>query len=207
MSRQYPLTWPANEPRTPADKRRDTSPFSIPPDKALRDLYAELRRFHAVDVILSTNVPVRADGYIYQDAARRRIEDPGAALFFSLGQRKVSICCDLYSAVNDNIRALGRIIEAMRTIERYGGQHLSDKSFTGFVALPPPKDCWKTLGIQKSVAEALNPRMRREFVLDAFREKAREGHADVGAAGVNMSELKDARDEALKQLGVTNVQN
>lgn len=199
MSRAYPLTWPQNEPRTPPDKKRSASPFTMAPDRALRELYAELRRFRAVDVVLSTNIPVRQDGMIYQDAARRKIDDPAAALYFKIGERSISICCDLYFDVNDNIRALGKIVEAMRTIERYGGQHLSDKSFTGFAALPPPRDVWSILGINKQTAESLSQKLRREYVQEAFRERAKDGHGK----GEDMSALAAARDEALKQLGVS----
>jgi hypothetical protein len=199
MNRQYPLVWPKDEPRTPQSKKRSTSPFSVHPERALRLLYAELKRFRATNVILSTDVPVRADGMLYQDAARRRIDDPAAALYFRLGDRDISICCDLYLDVNDNIRALGKIVEAMRTIERYGGQHLSQKSFTGFAALPPPKNIWSILGINKGAAEPLSPRLRREYVMEAFRDRARDGHSK----GYDMAELVEARDQALRELGVT----
>lgn len=168
------------------------------PDRALRQLYAELTRFKARDVILSTNVPVRADGMLYQDAARRRMDDAAAALYFKIGARDISICCDLYTDVNDNIRALGKIVEAMRTIERYGGQHLSQKSFTGFAALPPPKDCWSILKLNKSLGDALSLKMRREWVMEAFRDRSKEIHGTGG----DMAELVAMRDEAFKQLGV-----
>lgn len=196
--RQYPLVWPTDEPRTPNYKKRSSSPFHISSERSLRLLYEELRRFKAVNIVLSTNVPVRADGMIYQDAARRRIDDPAAALYFQLGERDISICCDLYHDVNDNIRALGKIVEAMRTIERYGGQHLSQKSFTGFTALPAPKNVWSILGINKGAAEPLSPRLRREYVMEAFRDRARAGHGK----GYDMAELVEARDQALKELGV-----
>lgn len=144
----------------------------------------ELKRFKATGAVLTYNA--------------RGVTDTAVALYFTLPTGNISICCDLYRDTNDNIRAIGKIIEAMRTIERYGGQHLSQKSFTGFVALPPPKDCWKTLGISKSVGEALSMKMRKEFVSDAFRDRAREGHG----IGNDMAALVEARDEALKQLGV-----
>lgn len=188
LDRQYKLNWPKDEPRTPVGDRRSRSPFSMEFQKALREMDDELVRFKAIDVVLSHNDNRR--GSTMRDAA--------AALYFKLGGRDISICCDLYFDVQDNIRAIGQIVKAMRTIERYGGQHLSQKSFTGFVALPPPKDCWKTLGISKSVGEALSMKMRREFISDAFRDRVKEGHG----AGADMALLVEARDEALKQLGV-----
>lgn len=188
IDRQYKLNWPADEPRTPVGDRRARSPFSMDFTRALRLIDQELERFRAIDVVLSHNDNRRGNN----------LKDPAAALYFKLGGRDISICCDLYFDVHDNIRAIGKIVEAMRTIERYGGQHLSQKSFTGFVALPPPPDIWKVLGVSKGVGEALNDKMRREYVMDAFRNKAKDGHS----AGADMQALVEARDEALKQLGV-----
>lgn len=188
IDRQYKLNWPKDEPRTPVGDKRGTSPFSMDFSRALRLIELELERFGAIDVVLTHNDNRRGN----------RLQDPAAALYFKLGGRDISICCDLYFDVQDNIRAIGKIVEAMRTIERYGGQHLSQKSFTGFVALPPPPDIWKTLGISKGVGEALSQKMRREFVMDAFRERTKEGHE----RGDDMAALVEARNEALKQLGV-----
>lgn len=187
MDRQYKLNWPTDEPRTPEAQRRTKSQFNMSFDRGLRLIEAELVRFRAMDVVLTHN-----------DNRRSKPRDAAASLFFKLGARDISICCDIYYDVQDNVRAIGKIVEAMRTIERFGGQHLSQKSFTGFVALPPPKDCWKILGISKSVGEALSAKMRKEFVSDAFRDRVKEGHG----TGADMAILVDARDEALKQLGV-----
>lgn len=188
MLREYKLTWPADEPRTPPSERRTSSPFTMPADRVIRVLAAELVRFRARDVVLSTN-----------DNRRHRPNDPGASLFFSVGMRNVSICVDVFADTADNVRAIGKIVESMRTMERYGGQKTADKAFTGFAALPPPPDIWKTLGISKGVGEALSPKMKRDFVMEAFRERAKVVHG----AGQDMAALVEARDQALEQLGVS----
>lgn len=184
-----PLVWPPNEPRTPFHDKRRQSPFDTTETRTMEQLEDELRRFSADNISLSFNNPFRG-----------KIEDPAVALYFDLpGGRSVAICCDIYYQRSDNMRALYMVIHAMRTIERYGGQHLSQKSFTGFAALPPPPDIWKMLGISKGVGEALSEKLRREFVMDAFRTKVKDGHA----TGKDMALLVEARDEALKQLGVS----
>jgi hypothetical protein len=188
MDRKSPLAWPENEPRTPPHRRETKSPFSVTPGRTLDQLDAELSRFRAKNVILSIDLPFRG-----------KVDDSAAALFFDLpGDRAISICCDLYLKQDDNVRALYMVIQAMRTIERYGGQNLSQKSFSGFAALPPPPDIWKMLGISKGVGEALNDKMRKEFVMDAFRNKAKEGHD----AGHDMQALVEAR-AALEKLRET----
>lgn len=188
MDRKSPLAWPANEPRTPAINRTGVSPFSVTPGRTLDQMAAELERFGAKNIILSIDLPFRG-----------KVNDTAAALFFDLpGDRKISICCDRYTKQEDNIRALYMVLTAMRTIERYGGQNLSQKSFSGFAALPPPPDVWHILGISKGVAEGLSSKLKREYVMEAFRERSREVHD----AGGDVHALVEARNEALKQLGV-----
>jgi hypothetical protein len=188
IERKSPLAWPETEPRTPAHQRQLKSLFNTSIGKTLDQLERELLRFRAKNIVLSIDLPFRG-----------KVNDAAAALFFDLpGSRAIAICCDLYHKQDDNIRALYKIVEGMRTIERYGGSNVSQKTFTGFAALPPPPDIWKVLGISKGVGEALNAKMRKEFVMDAFRNAAKDGHG----AGKDMAALVEARDEALKQLGV-----
>lgn len=188
IERKYPLAWPENDARTPALQRRGTSLFDTPIGKTLDQLETELQRFRATNIVLSIDLPFRG-----------KINDSAAALFFDLpGGRAIAICCDLYMKQDDNVRALYKIVEGMRTIERFGGSNVSQKTFTGFAALPPPPDCWKTLGISKGVGEGLSNKLRREFIMEAFRDRVKEGHA----AGKDMAALTEARDQALKELGV-----
>lgn len=190
IDRKYKLNWPEGEPRTPTGDRRKRSPFSMNFDKALRELDNELQLFHALDVVLTHNDNRRE---------LQKPKDAAAVLYFTLGGRDISIPCDLYFNVQDNIRAIGQVVKAMRRMEMYGGSRMSQKSFTGFVALPPPKDVWSILGLNQKLGQGLNQRMRREYVMDGFRTKAKEIHG----AGGDMAALVEARDLALKELGVT----
>lgn len=188
IERKSPLAWPENEPRTPGHQKRYKSLFNTSMGKTLDQLERELIRFRAKNIVLSIDLPFRG-----------KVNDSAAALFFDLpGDRAIAICCDLYTKQDDNVRALYKIVEGMRTIERFGGSNVSQKTFTGFAALPPPPDIWKVLGISKGVGEALNTKMRKEFVMDAFRNAAKDGHG----AGKDMAALVEARDQALAQLGV-----
>jgi len=187
IEHKIPLNWPDGEPRTPT--KRTASPFQVTRGRTERQLEDELKRFKATDIMLSYD----------RGRGGGAPKDSAVALYFDLpGGRKISICCDLYKNQDDNVRAIYMVIEAMRTIERYGGQHLSQKSFTGFTALPPPKDVWSILGINKQAALPLSPRLRREYVMEAFRERAKEGHGK----GNDMAALVEARDQALQELGV-----
>ncbi len=62
--------------------------------RARDDLVAELRRFGAKDVVLSTSVPLRLDGLPL--AAARQPDDPGVAVYFSLtGDMTTTLICIL----------------------------------------------------------------------------------------------------------------
>ena len=198
--RKYPLTWPEGWPRTPATEQRNSSPFQVSGDKAVRELYHELKKFGAADVIISSNVPIRADGMLYADAARRRMEDPGVALYFEIDGEPRSMACDLYLRVEDNVRALYKIIEGMAAIKRYGGRTMSSKSFAGFTALPAPSTCWQTLGL-KPMSSNTKTSESRNLIIAAHREKIREAAADTLNGNERMSTVNAARDEALAAIG------
>lgn len=80
MTIAYPLAWPDGWPRTKPGHRLDRSRFSTTFDKARRDLLLELERLGAGSVVISSWLPLRADGQPRADAARRRIDDPGIAV-------------------------------------------------------------------------------------------------------------------------------
>lgn len=87
----YPLDWPETEPRTAPEKRVD-SRFDVSLARARDELFDELRRLGATDVVLSTNQELRNDGRPY--ARQRRVEDPGAACFWSVDGTDFAMACD-----------------------------------------------------------------------------------------------------------------
>ncbi len=84
-------------------------------------------------------MPTRLDGGIRADA--RRPDDVGVAVYWTTnrGERKC-IAVDHYTTVADNLAAIAATLDAMRAIERHGGATILDRAFTGFAALPPPRD-------------------------------------------------------------------
>jgi len=165
MTEAYPLQWPPHVKRT-APHRRQRSRFDVSPDRARRELRREselLGRY----VVISTNVELRRDGEPY--ANRRAPSDPGVAVYFDRKGEQVCVACDKHPAVWENMRAIGKTLEAMRGIERWGTSELLDQAFSGFTALPPPdqmspivaqapSNWWTVLGVAPdcplAVAEA-----------------------------------------------------
>ena len=115
MYETYPLQWPAGYKRhSPAE--RIYSRFEQTMDKAQRFLRTEIARLAGTDLIVSSNIPVRRDGGLYADYMNRKLEDPGIAIYFKYNGKQISMCCDQYLRVWENIYALGKGIEAFLVV-------------------------------------------------------------------------------------------
>jgi hypothetical protein len=150
-------------------------------------------------LIVSSNLMLRQDGLPYAD--QRRPTDPGAAAYWSDPWSKAPRCMaiDRYTRVEQNIAALAATIEAMRSIERHGGAIVLERAFTGFTALPAPI----VAGMRRSWREVFGflpgTPVTAADVRERYRTRASTHHPDKGGSTALMSELNQARDEALKE--------
>jgi hypothetical protein len=190
----YPLYWPAGWPRT-TWAQRGKSRFGGNTYNQIKELQRELRLLGATNIIVSSNVPVRQDGLPYSDAAKRRYDDPGVAIYFNLKNRPLSMARDRYWTPWENMRSLVLTIESIRSIERHGGAVMMERAFAGFAAIAPPD--WK-----KSWREVfgVKPDWRGD-ITSLFREKAKHRHPDSGGNDDLMAELNVAYREAKEELG------
>ena len=188
MTQSYPLHWPEGWARTAPIKRKRISQFKTTFVRAREELWHELRLLGARHVVVSSWLPVRADGHPYADAARRRIEDPGVAVYFELNGRPMTMARDLYETVHDNLRSIGLAVEHLRGLERHGGGAMMERAFEGFAALPAPKDAWAILGAPRNASAA--------EIRQAYLRRARRDHPDRGGGANAMAELNWARDAA-----------
>lgn len=180
----FPLCWPLGWPRTKTPQR---SRFYATFEVARRGLFDEIKRLGGTNVVLSTNMQLRRDGFPY--AGHREPADSGAAVYFVRDGRSYVFACDRWGKLGDNIRAIEKTIEAIRGVERWGASEMMERAFSAFVALEAKRSCWSILGVP--------PGASREEVDRAFREKARAAHPDVGGSVDAMRELNDARQQAL----------
>lgn len=192
----YPLCWPDGYKRT---QYKIKSQFKQTMEKAQNFLRQEVSRLRATELIISTNIPVRNDGGLYADYMKRKIEDPGAAIYFKYKNKDVSLCCDRYETVWENIYALGKGIEALRGLERWGVSEFLDRVFTGFTALPPPvvtRYWWTVLGCSRTDDE--------EQIKFKYRLLVKQHHPDAGGNTQRFQEIQQAYSEAMTQLKENN---
>lgn len=207
MTIAFPLAWPEGWNRTPAWRRKNASRFVSTFAHARGELLNELRLLGAKSVVISSNIAVRGDGLPYAETARRNIEDPGVAVYFARGERRLVMARDAFTTVHDNLRSIGLAIAALRAMERHGGGDMMERAFTGFGALPPPKAPPRERDPAKEWRDILGPipphlsaATTLELVEQRFREKARAHHPDRGGSTSIMATLNVAIEEARREL-------
>lgn len=192
MTEAYPLRWPAGWPRHKGLQDSDTR-FKGPTfhwDRVYRGLQEEIRRIGGTKIVVSTNQPLRNDGYPY--AQQRNISDVGVAVYFMRNRKPMVMAQDRFSSIIGNMRSLTMAIEGLRQMERHGGATMMERAFDGFAALPPPADCWSILGMDDIPVQNRD----RHAITVSFKVKAREE-----MNGGDMDRLVKARDQALEQIG------
>lgn len=191
MPTGFPLAWPQGWRRTdPSDRRylpgKGRVSFSDSRSRLLHEL--ELLGVDQLSIVLSTNMPLRADG-LPMAGRSELVPDPGVAVYFKLDDRPLSFACDAYAYVRDNMRAIALTIEALRGLQRWGASDMMDRAFRGFLALPQTATRpWReVLGFKSNEAITLAAAEKK------FRDLSHKLHPDVNP------DLKDA-DELFRQL-------
>ncbi len=200
-----PLHWPVGRPRTaPYARKRNQLWKRATVATACLDIENEVRRLGGRDLVVSTNLALRLDGY--PRSGQSEPADPGVAVYFELRGKKIALACDRWTTVAQNLRAIAMHIEGIRGQERWGVGTI-DQAFAGYQALPdsssPTERHWAdVLGI--SVARLA--RMPADAILAdlamAYRNRARIAHPDAGGSQERFIELQKAYEAAKAELGV-----
>jgi hypothetical protein len=192
MTQAYPLQWPIGWPSTDP-YRRARSRFGVSQDKAQREIVNEVQRLGGKNLVISTNIPIRKDGLPYTRVSG--IDDPGVAVYFTLGDEQKCFACDRWDLIKDNMQAIAKTIEALRGIDRWGSSKMVEQAFRGFTALPAPSQpkSWRT--VLKCASNAT-----LHDVDLSYRALLKGAHPDHGGSHDAMAELNDARDQARKEL-------
>jgi len=217
----YPLQWPVGWKRT---ERRREAPYRASLATARDDLLRELRLLGARNVVISTNVPLRLDG-LPLAGGRVQNGDPGVAVYWTqmrnLEAQPRAIACDKWLKVEQNIRAIGLSIAAMRAIERCGTSEILERIFTGFAQLPatageegarPWRDVFDVhsikVGVNNTYAaaglvpfESAPAASKLEIVTRIYKEMCFRKHPDRCGSTEELRELNRAMDDAKRELG------
>jgi len=199
MKDAYPLSWPAGWPRSLNQVRSRFGDWNNKPtvakasDKLLHELNLMAPR---AEVIISTNLKIKRDGYPYSGQAEPR--DTGVAIYFKFKDKDMTLACDTFDKVGCNLWAIALTIEAMRGIQRWGCSELLDRAFTGFVALPEAAGAssWALiLGVKENDSI--------ETIKTAYRNLAKKFHPDNGTDpnAEEFSRVADAYKQAEKIKG------
>lgn len=196
MTEAYPLQWPEGWERTPASKRKRGKMFAGNFGRS-RDLLLHQLRLMGVpshSVVISSWLPLRRDGLPYAEQARRPLEDPGVAVYFTLRKKQMVMARDVYDTPFDNLHSLKIAIEHLRGLERRGGATMMERAFEGFAALPDQSG-WRTvLGFKRDDIVTLADAEAR------YRQGAKLLHADAGGDHEAMVKLNAAIAQARKEL-------
>ncbi len=194
MAEAFPLQWPVGRKRT-SQKDKKYGQFKVSPPQIRRDLLKELSLMGVTSYVINSNTKLKADGMPY---ANQYVDDTGVVLYFTRKGQEIAIACDKYHMVNDNLRAIGLSLGAIRGMERWGTEEMVDRAFTGFAALPestiiPPapdrvkRDWWVVLGVDR-YADA-------PTVKQAYRKAQSLAHPDAGGSSLDFQEVQHAYEE------------
>src|SRR5688572_8743159 len=181
MEKEFPLQWPAGQPRTAS---RNKGKFARTLTNARVQLIKEVQLAGGSNILISSN---------YGGLSGREPADPGVAVYFNRRGKRLGMGCDRWLIVAHNLSALANTVEAMRGIDRWGCGHLMEQAFAAFEALPPPAAGWRELlelGNKFCVAD----------VEGAYRRLSKTYHPDAGGDAVKFTMLAEARKQALREL-------
>ena len=192
MIEAYPLQYPAGWSRSQTQQISKFGRYTF--EQMRTEVLRELKLLGATDVIISSNLRLRQDGYPY--SGQRQPEDTGIAVYFKLEGQDQCIPCDKWHRVEDNMRAIAKTIEALRGIERWGAKEMVNDAFRGFKALPEAtivtpyqaRAWYEVLEVSQNAGI--------DVIRAAYRAKLKVVHPDVGGSSEEFMELEKAYRES-----------
>lgn len=171
----YPLTWPDRRRRTVPRKTNHNfkTSFAMARDNCIK----EIQLLGGNEVIISTNIRLKAGGIPAAVDWGKTIPDPGVAVYFKRNANDLCFACDCWTHVQDNMHAITLTIRALRGVARWGTGDMMEAAFTGFAALPAPGESgasswWQTLGVTVNAS--------RDQVREAYLILVQKHHPDKG---------------------------
>jgi hypothetical protein len=187
------VEWPAQfGDRTPASERSRNNKYEVTLSKAFDELESELDRLGVDDYRYSFDARQRQkDGRPYSRASP---DDPAFVLHWTKRGEQYAVGCDAYSRLRDNVRTVGLYVREKRMMERRDVR-TGETEFSN-LRLPSGDDAVAGEA-PPHVVLGVEPDADAETVREAFRERAKEAHADAGGSTEEFIRVKEAREEML----------
>lgn len=169
-------------PATPTAKRK-RAPFKSAYAGTLKLVERELGWLRASGVLIQAyfdREAIRVHGW---PKGGRAPSSPGIILTFQSAGQTMSFPCDTYSHWEDNMRAIGLALAALRAIRRYGVGRTTEQ-YRGFTALPPvnpQSERTAALVFFSKLTGWAEDQIRRDPD-GAYRLAARAAHPDTGGS-------------------------
>jgi hypothetical protein len=202
--RTYPLAWPVGWPRS---KMRAPARYQVDAARARKQLVEELRKMGAKSVIISSNAALGVNG---MPKATDRPSDSGVAVYWTDSKNvERVIACDRWHLVQDNIRACGLAIEALRQLDRTGASEIIERAFAGFKALPASTSGGHSIPSQnakrpwRDVLCVREDKPSHTALKIWYRHASMETHPDRGGTVEAFNEVTRAYEEGCAELGYT----
>jgi hypothetical protein len=197
MSSEH-IDWPATFERTdPSDRKGYPGGFRVSRSDAFENILDELATWDGItDVQLDSGAEhqVRNPNKPYADAS---FEDPGVVVRFVKSGDDMAAACDRWDNPRDNAQDLYHYLHETRMQEQRGtvtGEsefqklRLPSGNEEATAADPPAH---RVLGVDRDATEG--------EIQQAFRERAKETHADTGGDSEAFKRVKRAREEMIDE--------
>lgn len=196
---------PMETPLAPPKKGQRRSQFRTTPGVVYHKLAKEIEHLGGRQVIIEAGYDVfdiRNDGWPRSNA---RPSHSGVRISFqSQAAGPLSFECNTYTAIDDNLHAIAKTLEALRAVERHGAVK-GGQQYREWKQLPEqPKPVADPLekaaqvfadacGVSAGVVVLTAPGFR--YLEEAYRAGAKRWHPDTpGGDAAKMAALNDARD-------------
>lgn len=181
---EVPLRWPVGWDReTPAP-----SAFGLDLGRALDHLASQVRLLGGRRIVVSSNL-VLSRRNAKPLERQPFLGDPGIAVYFERDRAEMVMPCDRWNLPEDNIRAIGKTVEAIRGIDRWGAKQMIAAALEGYKALPAPEpepDWWEVLGVSREAPQSV--------VQAVIRALLREHHPDLGGSHAGFLRVQRAAE-------------
>lgn len=191
------IDWPDDFPRTdPSDRDPYPNGFRVTRSTAFQNVLDELRTWDGVTDVQLESGAEHQQRNPNKPYANSSFEDPGVVVRFTKEGEQMAAACDEWDNPRDNAQDLYHYLHETRMQEQRGTvtaeseyQKLRLPSGDGdAVAGEPPAHI--VLGVDRDATD--------EEVQQAFRERAKETHADTGGDSDAFKRVKRAREAMLE---------